>query len=199
MLDLSYTHITRLPSHLIVGLAINLAHTSIYEVPDDLLTGYGVRSDHKLQMEYDHRLMNGCYEPGKYLYLHQRLVPVKRKEKYQGYEYYVGKIPDRNVLFDGTYYCLCQNLQEGILELKFEHAQENGRDQYKNLSLDEELPAEELIIMYKVITMAGVHEAEAFIAELGNQKSSFTLREAMELVKGKHGSNVFKEYFSQVS
>ena len=135
-LDLSGTSITTLPDNLTVGGSLDLEGTSITTLPDNLtvggslyLNGTGITRRKVL------RLRNGDYKPGRYLFADGILTHIKSKRTINGYTFFVGKIPGKNVVFDGKNYAHCSTLREGIADLIFKSASDRGADQYKNLSL----------------------------------------------------------------
>ena len=92
-LDLSGTGVTSLPENLTVGGSLDLS-------------GTGVTSSENIR-----RLRNGDYKDGRYLYADNILTHVKRKLIAGGYTYFEGKIPGRNVIFDGTNFAHCETRQ----------------------------------------------------------------------------------------
>ena len=201
-LDLSDTQITKLPDNLTVGTWINLSGTKITELPDTLTLGgppnfiiggpiHGFHSDTS-HFKY---LKNGEYVPGRYLYADYVLTHVGRKKRFQNYDYYVGKIPGNDVIYDGTYYAHCSNICDGMRELTFKHAEDRGADQYRNISLDKQIPTDELVTMYRIITGACQQGTDQFLRSLGNLKDSYTIQEAVELTAGQYGNEEFKCFF----
>jgi hypothetical protein len=110
---------------------------------------------------------------------------------------YIGKIPGRNVVSDGTNYAHCDKLREGIADLAFKAAKDRGADQYKNLSLDTELTVAEMVTMYRIITGACRQGSESFVNSLGELKDKYTIREALEITKGQYNADKFAEFFGQ--
>lgn len=201
-LDLSDTQITKLPDNLTVGTWINLSGTKITELPDTLtlggppnfIIGGPIRGFHG-DTSHVKYLKNGEYAPGRYLYADYVLTHVGRKKRFQNYDYYVGKIPGHNVICDGTYYAHCSCIRNGTRDLSFKHAENRGADQYRNISLDKQIPTDELVTMYRVITGACLQGTELFLRSLGNLKDSYTIQEAAELTAGQYGNEEFKCFF----
>ena len=50
------------------------------------------------------KLHNGDYEEGRYLYADGILTHVKEKKSINGYTFFLGKIPGKNVVYDGKHY-----------------------------------------------------------------------------------------------
>ena len=177
-LDLSGTGVTSLPENLTVGGSLDLSVT-------------GVTSSENIR-----RLRNGDYKDGRYLYADNILTHVKRKLIAGGYTYFEGKIPGRNVIFDGTNFAHCETRQQGLADLRFKAAADRGAEQYKDLPLDHELPLDEMVTMYRVITGACQQGSQAFVDSLGDKlKDRYTIREAVELTRGQYGGNRFAKFF----
>lgn len=134
--------------------------------------------------------------PGRYLFADGILTHVKRKKRFRGYDYYVGKIPGRNVILDGTYFSHCKNIRDGIRDLRFKHAKDRGAGQYKGIGLDDAIPTDDLVTMYRVITGACQQGTEQFLSSLGKLKTEYTIREAIKLTEGQYGASNFKEFFT---
>ena len=196
-LDLSSTKITKLPDRLTVGDGLDLTGTGITKLPGSLKVGSRIYDRNgKIIQDEKYRLREGDYVPGRYLYADGILTHVKRKKKVGPYDYYIGKIPGRNVISDGTYYVHCRNLREGIHDFDFKLAEYRVVDQYRGLTLDSVLPTGEMITMYRVITGACRQGTECFLKSLGSLKDSYSVRETVELTQGQYGSETFREFFS---
>lgn len=137
----------------------------------------------------------GDYVPKRYLYADEILTHIKAKRTVKGYVFYKGKIPGKNVVSDGTNFAHCSTFREGVIDLKFKAAKDRGAEQYKNLTLDSELTAEEIITMYRVITGACRQGTESFVSSLGELKEKYTIREAIEITKGQYNAKSFERFF----
>ena len=196
-LDISDTGIADLPNNLTVAVGLDLTGTDIVKLPDSLKAGSKIYDrNSKIILNEKYWLREGEYVPGRYLYADGILTHVKRRKKVGSYDYYIGKIPGRNVISDGTNYAHCQNLRDGIRDLAFKRAEGRGADQYQNLTPDSVLPAGEMITMYRVITGACRQGTECFLKSLGSLKDSYSVRETVELTQGQYGSETFREFFS---
>lgn len=140
-------------------------------------------------------LSDGDYVPGKYLYCDGILTHVKKERKVDKYTLYIGKIPGRNVVSDGTNFAHCDKLRDGIADLNFKAAKDRGADQYKDMDPDTELSVPELVAMYRVITGACRQGSESFVKSLGELKEKYTIREAIKITKGQYNSERFAEFF----
>ena len=175
------TGITSLPENLTVGGALDLC-------------GMGIVNP-KVK-----RLRNGDYVEGRYLYADGILTHIKKMKKFKGYTFFVGKIPGKNVMFDGTNYAHCKNWSDGKRDLLFKAAKDRGADQYNDLCLDSVLPHDEMVTMYRIITGACQQGTEAFLDNLGDKrKGSYTIREAIELTGGQYGAEQFERFFTKTA
>lgn len=200
-LDLEGTRITSLPDNLTVGGSLNLRGTQITSLPDNLTVGGSIYNDLTQITNPDNyrRPQDGDYVPGRYLYADGILTHVKGCKQVQGYTYYIGKIKDHNVVSDGTHYAHCETLRDGIADLAFKAAQDRGADQYKGLTLDSLVQAEDAITMYRIITGACRAGTERFVDGLGgleNLKEAYTVREIMDMTQGRYGAERFREFFA---
>ena len=193
-LDLRNTPIVELPEGLTVGGSLNLRGTQIVELPDGLIIGgdiFGFRGC----TSHIKRLENGDFVPERYLYADGILTHVKRKKNFQNYDYFIGKIPGRNVLSDGSFYAHCRNIRDGIRDLAFKRAKNRGADQFRDIGLDDVIPTDDMVAMYRVITGACQQGTEQFLQSLGSLKEAYTVREAIALTEGQYGADRFREFF----
>ena len=132
---------------------LDLRGTKITALPDNLTVGGGLYlSGTKITNPTVKRLRHGEYVPGKYLYADRILTHIKKKKKIGEYTLFIGKIPNRHVIFDGKHYAHCRNFHEGRKDLRFKAAKDRGADQYRGISLDDSFTEEELETMYRIIT-----------------------------------------------
>ena len=195
ILYLSNTKITSLPDNLAVGGSLDLRGTLITSLPDNLKVGGRIISYENL----DHytRLQNGDYVEGKYLFADGILTHVKRAKKIGEYTFYVGKIPGKNVVFDGEYYAHCKTFSDGVRDIEFKRASDRGAEQYRSLTLDSEVSKDEAITMYRVITGACQQGTESFVSSLRDTKDRYTIREMISITQGQYGSRTFAEFFEK--
>ena len=193
------TGITALPDNLTVGDSLYLSGTGITALPDNLtvggslyLRGTGITREPRKKVR---KLLQGDYSEGRYLYADGILTHVKGKKTVGAFTLFVGKIKGKNVVYDGKNYAHCNHIRDGIADLLFKSAADRGADQYKNLSLDQEMTVEEMVTMYRVITGACRQGSESFVNSLGKVKERYTVREAIELTKGQYGAERFAEFF----
>ena len=195
-LYLSGTPITSLPDGLTVGGWLDLSGTQITSLPDNLKIGDKIvvfRVETEILSSY--KLQDGDYVPGKYIYADGILTHVKSCKKSGNYTYYIGKIKEQNVVYDGTYWAHCRTLREGVADLLYKHANDRGAKQYRHLTLDSVLPFDEAVTMYRVITGACQAGTQQFIERLPELKEAYSVREMVELTRGQYGADKFAEFF----
>ena len=194
-LNLRGTNITALPDGLVVANDLYIRNTKITALPNDLTVGGKIHTDDYALATPPHVLRDGDYVEGKYIYADGILTSIKKTRKVRGYTLYVGKMPNNNVVSDGVHFVHCATLRDGIADLAFKAAKNRGAEQYKGLTLDSELTAEEIITMYRIITGACRQGTARFVASLGELKDRYTVREAIEITKGQYNSERFAEFF----
>ena len=198
-LDLEGTPITSLPDNLTVGGSLYIRGTKITSLPDNLTVGGEIISDGGKIKNSGHykRLQHGDYVEGKYLFADHILTHVKRAKKIGEYTFYVGKIPNKNVAFDGEYYAHCKTFSDGVRDIEFKRASDRGAEQYRSLTLDSEVSKDEAITMYRVITGACQQGTESFVSSLRDTKDRYTIREMISITQGQYGSRTFAEFFDR--
>ena len=180
------------------GGSLYLRGTQITALPDNLTVGGSLYLEGtQITNKQYRKLKNGDYVPKRYLYADNILTHIKARREIKGYVFYQGKIKNKNVVFDGKNYAHCKSLKEGIIDLQFKAAKDRGAEQYKNLTLDSVLTAEEMITMYRVITGACRQGTESFVSSLGELKEKYTIREAIEITKGQYNSSSFEKFFNE--
>lgn len=169
--------------------------TSIPEGFNPTVGGYlDLRSDLKKRVKVN-PLNNGDYVPGNYLYADNILTHVKRKRTYGKYTFYQGKIPGKNVIFDGENYAHCKTFKDGVLDLNFKKAKDRGAYQYRELTLDSKVKKDDAITMYRVITGACRQGTESFLSTIKEFKEVYTVRELIEITRGQYGAAMFEGFF----
>ena len=190
------TNITALPENLTVGSDLYLRDTGITALPDNLTVGGGLDlSGTGITNPTVKRLRHGEYVSGKYLYADGILTHIKKKKKIGEYTLFIGKIPNRHVIFDGKHYAHCRNFRDGVADLLFKSAADRGADQYRGISLDDSFTVEELKRMYRVITGACEAGTESFVNSLKDLKDKYTVREVIEMTDGQYGAEQFRAFF----
>ena len=143
------------------------------------------------------KLKDGDYKANEYIYADGILTHVRRRRKIGDYVFYQGRIPGRNVIFDGEYYAHCKTFRDGVVDLQFKRARERGADQYKGLNLDSEVAKNEAITMYRVITGACRQGTEQFLSTIETFKKTYTVQEIINITKGQYGGDTFARFFEE--
>lgn len=185
------------------GGSLDLSGTGITSLPDGLTVGgylclRGCTGIHKNERRKVKTLRNGDYVAGRYLYADGILTHVRKCKHIDGYTLYIGKIPGKNVVFDGKNYAHCKTLRDGIADLLFKAAADRGAEQYRHLTMDSVLTLEEAKTMYRVITGACRQGTEHFVESLGDKvQDQYTVRQMLEVTKGQYGAERFAEFFGE--
>ena len=193
------TQITALPDNLTVGGWLDLRGTQITALPDNLTVGgwLDLRGT-QITAKRVKQLKDGDYIPGRYLYADGILTHIKEQRKTDKYTYFIGKIPGRNVIFDGLNYAHCDKFADGRDDLLFKAAKDRGSAQYENISLDKQFSVEEAKTMYRVITGACRQGTEQFISRIGDRmKETYSVQEMIDLTKGQYGAKSFAAFFNR--
>lgn len=177
--------------------SLYLSGNGITSLPGDLkVGGWLVLSGTQITPKGVNKLHDGDYVEGHYLYADGILTHIKTHKAVSGYTFFVGKIPGKNVVFDGKNYAHCNKLRDGIADLLFKSACDRGAGQYRNVSVDDEMSVADLVTMYRIITGACQQGSQAFVDSLGNTlKDRYTIREVIALTNGQYGADKFKEFF----
>ncbi len=196
-LDLRGTQITALPEGLTVGGNLYLSGTQITALPEGLTVGGGLdlRGTQITNPNNYKKLKNGDFVNGKYLYCDDMLIHVKRVKTIGEYTFYVGKIKEMNVIFDGENYAHCKSFKDGVCDIEFKKAKDRGANQYKDYTLETVVTFEEAKTMYRIITGACKAGTENFINGLHDIKKKYTVREIIDITEGQYRSEIFKNFF----
>ena len=121
------------------------------------------------------------------------------KVSHHGNVWEVKKINDTKTFFivtDGNgKYAHGDTIQEAKIDLIYKISNRD-KSEYETLTLDSELTFEEAIECYRVITGACSFGTKYFVENhLSKKKDKYTVREMIELTKGRYGNEIFKEFF----
>ena len=194
------TQITALPEGLTVGGYLDLRGTQITALPEGLTVGGYLDLDNCTQIKNDdkyHRLREGDFVDGKYIYCDGMLTHISRKKVFGQYTYFVGKIKGRDAIYDGEFYAHCKSFEDGVRDLSFKRAKDRGQDQYKDLTLDSVVKHDDAIVMYRIITGACQAGTNRFLDGLEEHKEEYTISEIIELTRGQYGSGTFEAFFKK--
>ena len=199
-LDLRGTQITALPEGLTVGGSLDLENcTQITALPEGLTVGgyLDLRGTQITNDDKYHRLREGDFVDGKYIYCDGILTHISRKKMFGQYTYFVGKIKDQNVIYDGEFYAHCKSFEDGVIDLSFKRAKDRGAEQYKDLTPDSVVKYNDAVVMYRIITGACQAGTQRFIDSLAEIKEEYTIREIIELTRGQYGGGTFEVFFKK--
>lgn len=199
-LNLSETEIISLPENLTVGGYLNLSGTKITSLPENLTVGGGLYlSETEITNKTNYKILeNGKCKAGEYIYSDNILTHIKKSKKIKKYTYYIGKIPNKNVIFDGKNYAHCKSIVMGIADLKFKELKDRGQSQYLNLTIDSIMSIEAAIAMYRIITGACESGTADFVSNLREPKKEYTLGEIIEITKGQYNHKLLKAFFEKI-
>ena len=203
-LDLRDTAIQQLPDNLTVGGSLDLRDTAIQQLPDNLTVGgwLGLGGTEIWDTSMVKRLKDGDCRPGEWIYADGILTHIKREKQVHtedgDFTFYIGKIPNCHVVYDGTFYAHAATLREGVQDILFKRAKDRGAEVYKQYSLNDSIDTKDAIVMYRIITGACRQGTQQFIDSLPDGlKESYTIREIMEMTKGQYGGETFREFFEE--
>lgn len=198
-LYLNGTRITKLPENLTVGGSIIIKNNKITDWPDTLTAGGNILLNDNLKLDesHYHRLKEGDYVAGQYIYADKVLTHVKRRRKFNEYAFYVGKIKGKNILSDGKNYVHCSTVKEGMEDLLFKEAESRGAEQYQSLTKESVVGLAEAITMYRVITGACRQGTESFVSNQRELKKEYSINELITLTQNQFGSKQFADFFEK--
>lgn len=195
-LHLQNTKVRKIATGMVIGDCLNLRKTFITDLPEDLTVNGRVYADKVTSKNPSRKyLSDGYYAEGRFLYANGTLTQVEYRYEEAGYMVYVGKIPGRNVVSDGTHYIHCSDVREAIEKLPAKNILEVNAIYYKDLTLDSEVSLDEAITMYGVITGANKQEMRKFVSNIKNLKEKYVIKDIILLTEGQYGSKQFARFF----
>lgn len=194
------TGLTSLPEGLTVGGSLDLhGCTGLTSLPEGLTVGGALYlGDCTISNPRAYkRLQDGDYVPGRYIYADGMLTHIKRRREMQGYIWYAGKIPGRNVISDGVHYAHCATFRDGVADLQFKADEDRGAEQYRGINMDKPMPVSECMTMYRIITGACRAGTQAFVDGIEDLREAYTVREIIGMVEGAYGGETFRRFFGE--
>ena len=195
--SLELSSLTSLPEGVSLTVGESLYLSSLTSLPEGVnltVDGWLVLRGGPVKHGYK-KLREGDYVLGEYLYADGILTHVKRDKRIGAYTYYVGKIPGRDVISDGTHYAHCGSVRDGISELAFKTAKDRGAEQYRSVDIGEEIPTGDAIVMYRVITGACQQGTKRFVDSLPAVRDRYTVRQIIDMTRDQYGGEAFRRLF----
>ena len=203
------TPLEKLPNNLVVYFSLFMANTPFTTIPNDcLVKDIYCRSDFNDE-RYKEKEFGFCYylkdeivhisHPSGREFLHVDGILSEVIEK-KGNVYHVRNGINRSISYvvtDGNnHWAHGKTLDEAKQDLLYKIS-DRDKSQYKDLTLDSELPYYEAIACYRVITGACRMGTQDYLEHRlpTPHKEKYTIREMIELTKTEYGSQTFKEFF----
>ena len=203
------TPLEKLPNNLVVYFSLFMANTPFTTIPNDcLVKDIYCRSDFNDE-RYKEKGFGFCYylkdeivhiiHPSGREFLHVDGILSDVIEK-KGNVYHVRNGINRSISYvvtDGNnHWAHGKTLDEAKQDLLYKIS-DRDKSQYKDLTLDSELPYYEAIACYRVITGACRMGTQDYLEHRlpTPHKEKYTIREMIELTKTEYGSQTFKEFF----
>ena len=202
-LYLGGTQILSLPDNLTVGGSLDLEGTQILSLPDNLtvggsldLEGTQITDTSMVNRKFTVNMVDKLWSNSKYIKVDGIFA---EKVNRHGNVWEVKNINGTKTFFivtDGNgKYAHGDTIQEAKKDLIYKISNRD-KSEYENLTLDSELTFEEAIECYRVITGACSFGTKDFVENyLSEKKDKYTIREMIELTKGRYGNKIFKEFF----
>jgi hypothetical protein len=209
-LKIDNSPISELPKNLIVYGSLEIEKTLIKCLPDDCLATR-IFCDFELKDERYEKDWDECYKlkdeivhiihPSGREFLHVDGILNDVVEK-KGNVYHIRtgvNDPICYVVTDGNgNWAHGNTLEEAKQDLHFK-INKRDKSEYESLTLDSELPYDEAVVCYRVITGACRAGTQGYIEHrLPNpRKEKYTIREMIELTKNEYGGKEFREFFEK--
>jgi Leucine-rich repeat (LRR) protein len=189
-LDLRGTKIKSLPKNLSVGDDLDLRGTQIKALPANLTCGSlwfdGVLSGREFRIiDYIPSVVLSRENMGGYEVLKLTNPEFKSGELVKDKIFYAA-VKDGESAHGET-------IKQAILDVRFKLSDRNP-SQYKDTDIDEQMSIDDLVIMYRTITGACSLGVQNFIEE-SERKSTYSIREIIELTKNRYGHEELEEFF----
>ncbi|MBP9845809.1 MAG: hypothetical protein KBD43_07135, partial [Saprospiraceae bacterium] len=137
------------------------------------------------------------WDQGRYIFCDDRFSEVISKKRN------VWRLKDLNK--NNEYYLITDNkgnyahgdtIQEAKEDLLYKTT-EKDTSQFKNIDLNESIPFEKCISMYRAITGACAAGVRNFIEGAGIKKKKYSINEIIKLTKNQYGGNSFSNFFNK--
>ena len=197
-LDLSYNKLTELPESFgnLKCNFINLYKNKLTSLPESI----GNLKCNILDLSYneltslpEHKNFDEFEIGIDYIYCDGILTHYESIKYVGEYKVYVGYNDNFVVTKDDKVFAHGMSIRQGISDLLFKLSDRNKSD-YENLTLDDILPLEEAIVMYRVLTGACSYGVEQFMKDKEFNKT-ISIREIDKVIGDSYGSKQFREFF----
>jgi hypothetical protein len=128
-----------------------------------------------------------------YVYCDKILTWFDKIKKINEYIVYVGCFGNFVVTKDNEVFAHSKSIRQGVSDLLFKLS-DRDVEKYKSIDLNEQIPIEQAIVMYRTITGACSYGVENFMK--GKKFSeTISVNEIMDIIGNQYGSIKFKEFF----
>jgi hypothetical protein len=200
-LDLSNNKLTSLPKSFgnIKCNCLNLGNNKLTSLPES----FGNVKCNNLDLYFSNltefpevRKFDEIEITDEYIYCDKTLTWFDEIKKVNEYTIYVGCFDDFVVTKDNEVFAHGKSIRQSISDLLFKLS-DRDTEKYKSIDLNEQIPIEQAIVMYRTITGACSYGVESFME---NKKFSETIsvNEIMDIVDNQYGSVEFKEFFNKI-
>ena len=189
------TGITSLPDNLTVGGSLDLRGTGITEISKVNRT-LSAEARRKIAAKQN---MMVVWEWSKRTYINIDGI-LSVVDSHHGNVWSVHKLGSNKrtyIVTDGeNHYAHGDTLEEARRDLLYKIC-DRDKSEYEGLTLDSELPYNEAVECYRVITGACAAGTRNFCENiLPTRKESYTIREIIALTEGQYGHETFREFFN---
>ena len=199
------TQIQSLPDNLTVGGGLDLRGTQIQSLPDNLtvggdlfLGGTQITDTSMVNRKFTVNMVDKLWSNSKFIKVDGIFA---EKVNRHGNVWEVKNINDTKTFFivtDGNgKYAHGNTIQEAKTDLIYKISNRD-KSEYESLTLDSVLSFEEAIECFRVITGACSFGTKDFVENyLAEKKDKYTIREMIELTRGRYGNETFKDFFNK--
>ncbi|MCL2545594.1 MAG: leucine-rich repeat domain-containing protein [Oscillospiraceae bacterium] len=122
---------------------------------------------------------------------------VYKAQSFHGMRHKALVLDDCIVVEKNGLYAHGKTIKAAMDDLRFKHSNERGADQYRHIDIDEQIPLDEILSMYRVITGACRLGVEQFVLLLGTKrKRTYSPREVIERTQGHYGHDMFEWFWN---
>jgi hypothetical protein len=200
-LDLSNNNLTNLPESFgnVKCNRLYLYNNKLTSLPES----FGNIKCNRLDLDYNNltefpkvRKFDEIEITDEYVYCDKILTWFDKVKKINEYTVYVGYFNNFVVTKDNEVFAHSKSIRQGVSDLLFKLSDRDA-EKYKSIDLDEQIPIEQAIVMYRTITGACSYGVESFMK--GKEFSeTISVNEIMDIIGNQYGSVEFKEFFNKI-